>query len=111
MIILGRFKAQEVCGGTKQGNDTDLVWSPGGVGGHSISRCFLAGQDRVINKAHYCMRHPSRGKHRKENSRGGLFIRTREDFLGGPGVKNPPANAGDMGLIPGAGSLHMLQSS
>lgn len=56
------------------------------------------------------MRHPSRGKHRKENSRSGLFIRTREDFPGGAGV-NPPANAGDMGLIPGAGRLHTLQSS
>ena len=55
------------------------------------------------------MRHPSRGKHRKENSRGGLFIRTREDFLGGPEVKNPPVR--DMGLIPGAGRLHMLQSN
>lgn len=33
VIISGRFKAQEVCGGTKQGNDTDLVWSLGGVGG------------------------------------------------------------------------------
>ena len=57
------------------------------------------------------MRHPLRGKHRKENSRGGLFIRTREDFPGGPGVKNPPASAGHMGLIPGAGRLHTLQSS
>ena len=25
------------------------------------------------------------------------------DFLGGSGVKNPPANAGDRGLIPGSG--------
>ena len=24
-----------------------------------------------------------------------------KDFYGGPMVKNPPANAGDMGLIPG----------
>ena len=28
-----------------------------------------------------------------------LKIQTR-DFCGGPVVKNPPANAGDMGLIP-----------
>ena len=27
-----------------------------------------------------------------------------EDFPGGPVVKNPPANAGDMGSIPGLGS-------
>ena len=29
-------------------------------------------------------------------------------FPGGPVVKNPPANAGDMGLIPGLGKSHML---
>ena len=29
------------------------------------------------------------------------------DFLGGPVVKNPPANAGDTGLIPGPGRFHM----
>ena len=26
------------------------------------------------------------------------------EFPGGPGVKNPPANAGDMGLIPRLGT-------
>ena len=26
-------------------------------------------------------------------------------------VKNPPANAGDMGLIPGLGGVHMPQSN
>ena len=26
-----------------------------------------------------------------------------QGFLGGSGIKNPPANAGDMGLIPGWG--------
>ena len=26
------------------------------------------------------------------------------DFPGGPVVKNPPSNAGDMGLIPGQGT-------
>ena len=30
------------------------------------------------------------------------------DFPGGPVVKNPPANAGDMGLIPGLGRSHVL---
>ena len=29
------------------------------------------------------------------------------DFAGGPVVKNSPANAGDMGLIPGPGRSHM----
>ena len=33
------------------------------------------------------------------------------DFLGGPVVKNPPANAGDLGSIPGPGRSHMLQGS
>ena len=27
-----------------------------------------------------------------------------QDFPGGPAVKNPPANAGDMGSIPGLGT-------
>ena len=33
------------------------------------------------------------------------------DFPGGAVVKNPPANAGDMGLIPGPGRSHMLRSN
>ena len=32
-------------------------------------------------------------------------------FPGGPGVENLPANAGDMGLIPGLGRFHLLWSS
>ena len=35
---------------------------------------------------------------------------TMADFPGGLVVKNPPANAGDMGSIPGLWSFHMLQS-
>ena len=31
-----------------------------------------------------------------------------KDFPGGAVVKNPPANAGDTGLIPGPGRSHML---
>ena len=30
------------------------------------------------------------------------------DFPGGPVIKNPPANAGDMGSIPGPGNFPML---
>ena len=30
-----------------------------------------------------------------------------QDFSGGPVVENPPANAGDMGSIPGPGRSHM----
>ena len=32
-------------------------------------------------------------------------------FPGGAVVKNPPANAGDTGSIPGPGRSHMLQSN
>ena len=32
-------------------------------------------------------------------------------FPGGPVVKNPPANAGDTGSIPGQGRSHMLQDN
>ena len=35
----------------------------------------------------------------------------KRDFSGVPVVKNLPANAGDMGLIPGLGRSHMLQSN
>ena len=34
-----------------------------------------------------------------------------EDFLGGPVVKNLPANAGDTSSIPGLGRFHMLQGN
>ena len=33
------------------------------------------------------------------------------NFPGGAVGKNPPANAGDMGLIPGPGRFHMLRSN
>jgi len=33
------------------------------------------------------------------------------DFPGGAEIKNPPANAGDMGLIPGSERSHMLWSN
>ena len=33
------------------------------------------------------------------------------DFPDGPVVKNLPANAGDMGLIPGVGRFHTSQSN
>ena len=38
-------------------------------------------------------------------------LKTRQDFLGGAVVKNPPANAGDMGLRPGLGRSHMPRSN
>ena len=33
------------------------------------------------------------------------------DFPGVPVVKNPPANAGDLGLIPGPGRSHVLRGN
>ena len=38
-------------------------------------------------------------------------IMRRQDFSGGAVVKNPPANAGDMGSSPGLGRSHMLWSN
>ena len=35
----------------------------------------------------------------------------QKDFPGGPAVKNPPANAGDMGSISGLGRSHMPQGN
>ena len=40
-----------------------------------------------------------------------LIIKTWKDFPGGTVVKNPPANAGDTGSIPGPGRSHMLRSN
>ena len=39
------------------------------------------------------------------------FKGENESFPGGAVVKNPPANAGDMGSIPGLGRSHMPQSN
>ena len=36
---------------------------------------------------------------------------TMADFPGGLVVKNPPANAGDIGSVPGPGRSHMLQDN
>ena len=41
----------------------------------------------------------------------GCSLRGLLDFLGGPVVKNPPANAGDSGSIPGPGRFHMPWSN
>ena len=40
-----------------------------------------------------------------------LYSENHRDFPGGTVVKNLPANAGDMGLSPGLGRSHMLQSN
>ena len=36
-----------------------------------------------------------------------INLKLCQDFPGGPVVKNPLANAGDMGLIPDPGRFHM----
>ena len=40
-----------------------------------------------------------------------IFKYAHEDFPGGAVVKNPPANAGDMGSSPGPGRSHMPRSN
>ena len=40
-----------------------------------------------------------------------LCTKGNEGFPGGTMVKNPPANAGDMGSIPGPGRSHMPWSN
>ena len=37
-----------------------------------------------------------------------MFQELLEDFPGGPVVQNPPADAGDIGSIPGPGRFHLL---
>ena len=40
-----------------------------------------------------------------------IKITKKGDFPGGAAVENPPANAGDMCLIPGPGRSHMPWSN
>ena len=40
-----------------------------------------------------------------------IFFKSTWDFPGGTVVKNPPANVGDTGSIPGPGGSHMPQSN
>ena len=40
-----------------------------------------------------------------------MLKNNREDLPGGAIVKNPPANAGDMGSSPGPGRPHMPQTT
>ena len=47
-----------------------------------------------------------RGQRKRE-----LKYRDPQDFPGGAVVKNPPANAGDMGSSPGPGRSHMPRSN
>ena len=40
-----------------------------------------------------------------------INLKLCQDFPGGPAVKNPLANAGDMGLIPDLGRFHIPRGS
>ena len=40
-----------------------------------------------------------------------ILVRMIQHFPGGPVVKNPPANAGVRGSIPGPDGFHMLQGN
>ena len=50
-------------------------------------------------------------RHSKECTEFALKMYRIRDFPGGTVVKNPPANAGDMGSIPLLGRSHMLLSN
>ena len=45
------------------------------------------------------------------SGRNSCFKKTIVDFHGGPVIKNPPANAGDTGSVPGMGKSHVLMSN
>ena len=65
------------------------------------ARIFLREFKRIRNE---------RKKPKKQHS----YLRQRWvnlDFPGGPGVKNPPANTGDAGLLPDLGRSHMPRSN
>ena len=47
----------------------------------------------------------------KQGKSPGVRKKLGGDFPGGAVVKNPPANAGDTGSIPGPGRSHMPQSN
>ena len=49
------------------------------------------------------------GEHIKDDP--GQFKNTLQGFPGGLGVKNPPANAGDISSIPSLGRFHMPWSN
>ena len=48
---------------------------------------------------------------KEENGAEKNTLKQHRDFPGGAVVKNLPVNAGDMGLSPGPGRSHMLQSN
>ena len=53
----------------------------------------------------------STAQHRPKRSITREIKRNPQDFPGDPVVKNPSANAGDTGSIPGLGKYPMLQGS
>ena len=76
----------------------------------------LSGKNRINYKVHFSLskdrRKMAKKKGQSDEMRFSMLafwsIRIL-DFPGGSVVKNPPANAGDMGSIPGPGRSHKLQ--
>ena len=61
---------------------------------------------------HAAWRGKKKKKERKKlNGRKPWYLTKERDFPGGTVVKNPPADAGDTGLIPGPGRSHMPRSN
>ena len=61
-------------------------------------------QSLTVHHPAVCHEQPVEGASRRVTRSDGCLRRTRwGDFPGGSVVKNPPANAGDVGLIPGSG--------
>ena len=60
----------------------------------------------VLTHSNYLIQHTNWDamKNRKDATKNHM-----EDLTCGPAVKNPPANAGDVGLIPSPGRSHMPQ--
>ena len=70
---------------------------------HFLLKVTRTGQDKIIIII--------RGGHQDDIQKTCCKIRSVLDFPGGTVVKNPPANAGDMGSIPGLGRSHMPWSN
>jgi len=107
---------QERCGGSVHSRETWQIPSqPGDLGQHSQFEVTLIGYTIETIWWEVCFT-PVTSPLPKSIIPVQLWEKTRQisikgAFPGGPVVKNPPANAGDTGLIPDPGRLHMPQSS
>ena len=71
------------------------------------NRIFTNGVTTTKGLTHTQWKHKKERKERKEQN----TENNMQDFPGGTVNKNPPANAGDMGSIPGLGRFHVPQSN